>query len=208
MNNIFMGNYFQVLKVAHKIIGISQVIIEQKYEDGEVARYALNNNIAINIVDNSSDIEKILRSNYDNGVVASFGILLANNTVNRFKSIYNFHPGDVYCRRGKHPLPAAIMKKDKSVTLSVHLIDSEAIDRGDLFAQYKIAIDYQKSYSWNYLRLLNALEFLAGQLFESIKEGDTPLWKWEPQHRSYQSQLSSELLEKMINAESLKEFFN
>jgi methionyl-tRNA formyltransferase len=163
VSNLFIGDYVEVLKVMSKRIGVDFVLIERKNINSEVHHYCIEKNIQYELVDNASDLNKFIKR-WNVVFVASFGLLLKSDFINSCQIIFNFHPGNVFNCRGRHPLPVAIKRGDQSVAVSIHLIDSESIDLGALFSQYFIALDYESSYAYNYKRLLKSLSFLTEQL--------------------------------------------
>lgn len=208
MNNLFIGSYLPVLSVLYKESRELSVVIEKKNINSEITEFCKNNKINYHFVELESDIDTwIDNKSFDNVIVASFGLILSSKFLKKCKNVFNFHPGDVHSCRGRHPLPAAIKRGDKKIAVSVHEIDSEEIDRGRLFAQYFVALDYESSYQENYDRLLNSLTFLAEQLCSYLSNNKRPpLWEWEPNENSYLSKLEKNELEHLMSLRKAKDF--
>jgi methionyl-tRNA formyltransferase len=205
MKNLFCGDYLNVLKVMCAKTGVDLVVIEEKNKGKDVHLFSIENEIEFQFVKVSEDLQFLRNDSWGIVFVASFGLLFNKKFIAKCQAIYNFHPGNIFNCRGRHPLPSAIKRKDSNIAISVHLISDEGIDSGPLFAQYFIALDYSKAYNWNYKRILKSLGFLANELCDCIKDGSVPLWHWIPTKESYQRKLSSGELELILSAEKLED---
>lgn len=203
-----MGDFIQVLEVVHKHLHTLTVVIEKKNSDSLVTDYCKRNLIPYEIVETEGDVNELVTENYfENVIVASFGIILSEEFLKRCRRVFNFHPGDVYTCRGRHPLPAAIKRGDSKVAISVHQIDSQEIDKGKLFSQYFIALDYEKSYHDNSARLLRGLTILAEDLCTYLTLNELPpLWEWTPHDKSYLKKLEATEFDRLLTVKQIKEF--
>jgi methionyl-tRNA formyltransferase len=205
MINLFLGTYISVLRVMMEYHDEIHVIIESKNTNSDIHKFCIHHDLHFYFVENEKDIENlVLYSQIGLVFVASFGLILTNKIIGRCHEIYNFHPGDLYKFRGRHPLPSAILSGAETMALSVHKIDSDRIDSGPMYSQIFLKIDYKKSYSENHERLQEALPFLAESICNNINEGrEVPCWDWQISPDSYKSRLDAETLRQMINAENL-----
>jgi methionyl-tRNA formyltransferase len=208
MNNLFIGDYLPVLEVFYKKIPCVFAIIEKKNINSPVFIFCKNNNIPLEIIETTMDLKNFIHEKYFNNViVASFGLILPYFFLDKCKRVFNFHPGDVYTNRGRHPLPNAIKRLDSKIAISVHEIDSEKIDKGRLFAQYFIALDRESSYECNYSRLLKILSFLTEELCLHLSlDREIPLWNWSPEKNSYLERVKHRELESLISLGKVKDF--
>jgi len=206
--NVFMGHFEVVLEeLICKGVRIDTVIVENKPINFKVINIARKHNIAFYIVDKYEEIEKIF-SKYekiDYCFVASFGIILKSKIIKKCNYIINFHPGDVFICRGRHPLPSAILYNYPEMGITVHLIDDERIDAGPILYRLLMPIDYNSSYKFNEMRLLKALKCLASLVADDIKEKRIVVYKWDPSRSIYFKPLKKEVLQKIINSSRLME---
>ena len=205
MINLFLGTYINVLRVMMRYHDDINVIIEAKNANSEIHKFCIHHDLQFYFVENQQDLEQLVLNRKINLVfVASFGLILNNDIIERCHEIYNFHPGDLYEFRGRHPLPSAILSGAEKMALSVHKIDNEKIDSGPIHAQIFLKIDYEKSYLENHERLQEALPFLAESICNAINEGrEVPCWDWQIPPDSYKSRLDAETLSQIMNAENL-----
>jgi methionyl-tRNA formyltransferase len=204
MINVFMGAYVDVLRVVNAMIGVQKVLVEKKDSSFWVIEYCNEFNIDYEYVtDGLSIVSAIGGLDVGVAIVGSFGLILSEEVINKFSSVYNFHPGDVFRVRGRHPLPCTILNGTKSMSMSVHKIDSQKIDSGPLIFQYHMPIDYTISYKENEFRLISGLSFSAEYLCAQIKTGRVPLWHWNPECNTYYKRLSNETLDSIIHSERL-----
>jgi methionyl-tRNA formyltransferase len=205
MKNLFCGDYIQVLESMHNTIGVQRAIIEKKNINNPVKQFCENHKIPYQIIESSDNIRTMTHPDkWDNVIIASFGVLLKHDFIEKCDAIYNFHPGNVINCRGRHPLPSAIKRGDRNIALSIHKITDEKIDRGPLVSQFHMALNYKDNYESNYKRLLQSLNFLSQDLFNMISSGIVPTWDWTPDNKSYLPSLTREELEKIIHADTLE----
>lgn len=76
----------------------------------------------------------------DIGVVANFGAIIKQETINKFpKGILNIHPSLLPKYRGPTPVPTAVLKRDKTTGVSIIKIDQQ-VDHGPILFQKEEAI--------------------------------------------------------------------
>ena len=171
--NVFMGQSEVVLEeLWNNGIPIDIVITEDKPSNSKVVEFCKKQNIPVYIIKNYKDIKKILHKyeNLEYCFVASFGIILKSDVIKKFKKyIINFHAGDVFKCRGRHPLPVSILHNYPEMGITVHLIEDEKIDAGPILYRLLMPIDYEASYEFNEKRLLNALRCLTSLVANDIK---------------------------------------
>ena len=210
--NVFMGQSEVVLEeLWNNGIPIDIVITEDKPSNSKVVEFCKKQNIPVYIIKNYKDIQKILHK-YDNleyCFVASFGIILKSDTIKKFKKyIINFHAGDVFKCRGRHPLPASILHNYPEMGITVHLIEDEKIDAGPILYRLLMPIDYDASYKFNEKRLTNGLRCLASLVANDVKQGNIITYRWDIKQSIYFKPLKKEILKKIIESKRLRDIKN
>lgn len=208
MINVFMGQYDIVLEEILNHVKIDLVIVEDKNSNKKVISLCVKNGIPYQIIKGYVEITACLSYSVliDLCFVASFGIILKNDFITKCNHIVNFHPGDIDVCRGRHPLPAAILNRHKSMGITVHLVDSEKIDAGPVIAKMLIPIEYDESYRSNEERLLEALRVVARYVVEDYaKNGKFASYEWDANISGYYDPLQKEILDKIINSKNLRE---
>ena len=209
--NVFMGHCEIVLEeLCNNKILIDIAIVEDHPLNFKVVKFCKNRGIPFYIIKNSKDIGKVL-SKYENlefCFVAIFGRILKSNVIKKFKYIINFHPGDVFKFRGRHPLHLAILHNYPEMGITVHLIEDESIDAGPILYRLLMPIDYDASYKFNEKRLLNALRYLAYLVANDIKQGKIISYRWNVEQSTYFKPLEREVLRKIVEAKRLRDIKN
>jgi methionyl-tRNA formyltransferase len=135
---------------------------------------------------------------------AGCGLLFSQAVIDSCARVVNFHPGDLFTCRGKHPLPFAILKKLPQMCFSAHGIDSEKIDAGPLIAQLFLPIDYSASYAVNERILLAALPDFAASVIALLQTADFKPWPWRDKVKApYNKKLEPETLTRVLNAKHI-----
>jgi methionyl-tRNA formyltransferase len=206
--NIFIGNYSQVLKVLIEITSVDLIVVEKSKNNSSAIRsIALHNNIQLVEVASSSDIDKALKNKRVHlAVVASFGLILKQNTISACRCIVNFHPGDIERFRGRHPLPQTILNGFPEMAITAHLIDSEAIDAGPILGRLQLPINFTQNYDWNYSRMLDSLSLFAKIILSPIVEGNINSREHSPNMNTYFAPLNKQTLKLVIEAPNLLKF--
>lgn len=203
-NLIFFGNYLSVLRCFSESFNVLAVITEARKCSDEIRRYCDDNlftHIQIETLDEL--IHQAQEWHAPVGIVASFGKIFNDNHIKCFESLYNFHPGCIEKNRGRHPLPNAILRGHKTMSLTVHKILDKSIDAGDLISKIEIPINYEDTYTFNCNRLLKWLPVIAQDLVDQIQLGCVQASAIKVSESAYFPPLSSEDLEKITTAPSL-----
>ncbi len=209
MKTVFIGNFVSVLKVVHSETNLNEVIVEKNNFSDEFQMFCTDKKIKVYEVENLSDIERhLINKNYLDVVcfVASFGIIFSMKIINSFKKIVNFHPGDVFTCRGRHPLPFAIKKRLPMMAITAHYIDSEKIDCGPIIAQQFIPIDYNSDYKYNEKILLSTLEYFSHSVILLMENQFVVKYDWSFNFKSkYNKKLLPHELDEIFNAKKLED---
>lgn len=209
MMNLYIGNYIEVLETFHSDLKVHLVIAEKRKVDERILRYCEVQDIQIEFVETPEDIIKIgaqIKS-ATLCIVASFGLLLKNDFLERIKWVVNIHPGNLRNCRGRHPLPFAIKKGLKFMTLTAHLIESEKFDSGPIIAEVDLPIDYDSSYKVNDRRLRECLPFMTDFIIRQVRDSGRIISSDVNLSTSkYNKRLSLDELEAMMNSKSLKNY--
>jgi len=155
----FFGNFENAFLGLINDYEISFVIFEKEKENNNIADYCSTNSIDYIAVESREDIKDYLEtfSDIDFFIVASFGIIFDEKILEYPRLVViNIHPGILPQYRGRHPLPQAILNKEKYMGLTSHVMSLE-IDKGKILKISKLRIDYKKSYKENEKRLLSLL---------------------------------------------------
>lgn len=200
----FFGNFTQAFNTVVDMFKVKFVVFESNKENLEIKQYCEENNIQCFVVGSIKDIKKILAifSKIDFFIVASFGLILDEELIGfpKYDAI-NFHPGLLPQYRGRHPLPQAIVNKDKYMGITAHIISIE-IDKGPILSIERLAIDYDLSYSGNECSLLSFMPSTVKKAFENYFSKNIIHPKGE---EKYYKPLDREVLSKIFSAEKLKD---
>lgn len=208
MKHVFMGQYCGVLAAMHRQIGVNLVVCEKRnYQGSEIEEFVIDNHLQLLCVENRDELTELFSSKNLKPsivIVASFGLLLEQSVIDSCREIINFHPGDIYTCRGRHPLPFAILRGDEYCSITVHKIDSEMIDAGPVVAQIRIPIDYARDYEFQSNRLLGYLSALTEDVCSQYKEtGHVFALKWDVKSSQYCDSLDRDVLGRIMSVPSL-----
>ena len=207
--NIFMGHFDIVLEeLILQGITIDEVIVENKSSNHKVIQFCQQRKIPFHIINSYEDLVKNFskfEKKVDYCFVASFGKILKMDIIDKCNFIINFHPGDVFTCRGRHPLPSAILHNYAEMGITVHLIKDENIDAGPILYRLLMPIDYNSSYKNNENRLMRALRHITSLVAEDIKNGKIITLNWDVKKSIYFKPLENEILSEIIKANSLKD---
>lgn len=206
---IYIGNYIEVLTTLHEMTGVDLAVSEKRNVDDRMIDFCNEHNITFLLVESGEDLHKQLSDieSVDLCVVASFGLLLKKEFIQKVGSLVNIHPGSLINSRGRHPLPFAIKRGLPFMTLTAHLIEDEKIDKGPVIAEWNIPIDYSESYQDNDNRLRKLLPaltiYIVNQFDEQKKIKVTNL---DLSKAPYNSRLSGDELQEMMQVKNLKRY--
>jgi len=210
MMNVFIGHFSDVLEVIIKYIPISLVLVENKPVNKNIIRICKKKNIKYAIIEDYKSLFNELSHipKIELCFIASFGMILKKDLIRKCKYIINFHPGDIEKIRGRHPLPMAIIERQKLMSITVHLIDSEKIDTGPILAKVMVPIDYNSDYKTNEKHLLSFLKPLAGYVAKYyLKYQRFNSYDWNVKKSEYFNPLDKQKLNHILHAVHLKEIF-
>ena len=200
----FFGNFSQAFKSIVCIYDVQFVISELNKENLEIKQYCEQNNIQYFLISSIVDIKKTLDSfsNIDLFIVASFGLIFDEELINFPKyNVINFHPGILPRYRGRHPLPQAIVNKDKYMGITAHIMNIE-IDKGGILGIEKIPINYELSYKENENILLSFIPKVVNQALKNYFNKEFISSNGE---ENYYKPLEKEVLVKICSTKKLKE---
>lgn len=205
--NVYIGHYIEVLRAFTTYKKVDYIIVEAGKYAEDIISHCEKNNIKIIEVKQSIDIVnwiKAEKQRIELCIVASFGLILKNDFINRCDVLINIHPGNFKDCRGRHPLPFAIIKRLENMTITAHLIDSEEIDAGPVIAEFNTPIDYETSYESNYKRLRLLLEPITSYIFNQLS---TNIYskRVNIENSKYNKRLSNEQLSEILSAQKLKD---
>lgn len=208
MKMIHIGFFGNFSKAFFDLIGeyvIDFVCFKADKDNDEILHYCDLNNIEILYVENRDAIKEDIFSQgnkVDFFVVASFSIIF-DEVILSFprKAVINIHPGILPQYRGKHPLPQAILNREKYMGITAHVMQLE-IDKGRILNRSMILIDYDASYTENEKRLLCTLEGFVKQSIENFMKGVALPCEGDDH---YYKPLSREKIIQVMNAKHLKD---
>ena len=200
----FFGNFGQVFNSLVSNYNIKFVVFEQNKENIEILNYCKENDIEYFSVKSIQEIKNVLipYKNIDLFIVASFGLIFDKELINYPKyNTINFHPGVLPKYRGRHPLPQAIVNRDRYMGITSHIMNLE-IDKGRILGMKKIPIDYELSYKENEKILLSHMKDIVYQTFENYFNNKYII---SSEEENYYRPLNRDILKKIFSAKKLKE---
>jgi len=202
--NVFMGTYWEVLKVQHETIGLDLVIAEDKPTSSNVIELAQQLGTNLEVISASIPLAQVIPDTCEVAVVGSFGRILPQAIIDNCQSVVNFHPGIVQEIRGRHTIPVNARRGDAFMGITSHLIENEQIDAGPILAQIRIPIDYDANFDRNHLRLRSYLGTMALDIFKAyMATGRFVGVPWVPTPESYHRPLTPKELHEVLDAERL-----
>ena len=208
LNIGFFGNFdkaFDGIKDRHNI---KFVIFEENKENSKIKSYCYEKKIEVFLVKSKIDIHKIIKNflDIDLFLVASFGIIFDKKILNHPRlNVINIHPGILPNYRGRHPLPQAILNKEKYMGITSHIMNLE-IDKGKILNLIQLPIDYTKNYKENELNLVKELPNFV------LKTVDNYLNKKYlnivENSNKYYKPLKKELINNIFTANKLEDIIN
>jgi methionyl-tRNA formyltransferase len=202
--NIFLGTYWEVLEIAHKLVGIGVVVIEDKPTSQGTADCAARLGVPLVTVGRGQPLADRFPPAAGLVLSAGFGRLFKTPVLARCATVLNFHPGLVETCRGRHTLPVNARRGDAFMGITCHRIDDERIDAGPVIAQVRLPIDYDANFDVNHARLRRFLAPLAeGVLADYRATGRFTALPWDAGPDSYHPPLSPEELETVLTARRL-----
>jgi len=120
--------------------GLEVTCLETKNLEPIVAKYARKNNLRIHLW--PPDIDHIQNSEFDLGVVASFGKLIPSTIISSFPlGIVNVHGSLLPKWRGAAPVIHSLLNGDESTGVTIMKIKPKKFDTGEILAAKEVSID-------------------------------------------------------------------
>ena len=211
--NIFIGHFIECFQRFHELKTVELLICEDnEFKNKIVIEYALKNNIQILKINSAQEITNFViqnNLNIDLVIVASFGKILKNEFINKCKKIINIHCGNLMICRGRHALPIAIINKHKYASVTAHIIDSNQIDAGEIVYEFTFAINYNQSYQYNAQIMYDSMPLMIEYICKhyNYEKNTIATYPWDVANSIYHKPLDSELCNKIINCNCLKDLF-
>jgi len=175
--NLFLGTFDEVLTAMRSHLPVDRVVSQR----GRLRNLRLRAELQAQGVPWD---ELVSREDFDDllagigevelCVVAGFSYILPQSLIDRCRDVVNFHPGIIQHCRGPQPVAAAILRGHARFGVTLHRIDSEAIDAGPILAQRSLDIDYSRGYAANYARIKRAMAALAEEMLPAYRETAWP----------------------------------
>lgn len=204
----YWGHFDEILNT-YLIDKIDYFVFEKKKCSIKLYNYVIENKKKYFFATTQNDIKKIALNNRvpELTIVASFGLIFPENVIKYLNNnIINIHPGILPEYRGRHPLPQAIINKDKFMGITSHFLTS-SIDKGKIIESIKILIDYSRSYLDNLEVLKSFLPYIFESTIKRVRENRFPIILSEGKNNYYKP-LSQELIKEIVELEKLIDLFN
>ena len=206
MKIAYWGHFPHILKSKY-LNSISYFVFEPNKTPMDLINYVQNNGLNYYFVQNKSDITNIIRSHFkpDLTIVASFGLIFPLEAIEELdRKIINIHPGILPDCRGRHPLPQAILNREKEMGLTAHVLNEE-IDSGQIISIKKTDIEYNYSYKYNEKKLLAFFPQIFDESIEKFANGEIDFSPKIINEGRYYKPLSKEVLNSIINSQRLED---
>lgn len=144
MKVAFFGSYLFLVPIILERFSFVDVYIENKlFNDTSINKYCNDvlmptGMVQIHWLKPDTTIASTI-PDYDIGFSASFGRIFKNDDLNKFKFLFNLHPGPFSHARGRHPLPIAVKYNHPYIGVTLHQITDLSIDSGPILLEWKIA---------------------------------------------------------------------
>jgi len=208
ISSVFIGHFVEALQSVGRLTNLKAVIGEKGKTPPSVQSYCERHSLPLHYVANSTELTALFIEKEElcsrTFFSAGCGLLFAQSVIDACTRVVNFHPGDLFTCRGRHPLPFAILKKLPQMCISAHFIDSEKIDAGPLITRIFLPIDYDASYAANERALLDALPGFTASAIALIQKKNFKPWVWHDKVEApYNRKLDSETLTCVLNSKHI-----
>jgi methionyl-tRNA formyltransferase len=208
LSSVFMGHFIGALKAVGRLTDLAAVIGEEGKTPTAVQDYCARRSLPLHYVTDSVELSTLFKKRKElrgrTFFSAGCGLLFPQAVIDVCVQVVNFHPGDLFTCRGKHPLPFAILKKLSQMCISAHCIDSEKIDAGPLIARFFMPIDYSTSYAANERILLSALPGFVASVIVLLHAADFKAWSWRNEVTAlYNKKLEPDILARVLNSKHI-----
>ena len=206
MKIAYWGHFYPVInsKYTENII---YFVFEENKCPPRLLEYVKARNVKYHMISSRAEMLEIIESGplVDLTVVGSFGRIFSSEMINKLnRKIINIHPGILPDYRGRHPLPQAILNREKEMGLVSHVLN-EGIDAGKVIIQETARIDYKKSYKYNEDRLFNLCPTVLDKTVEKYLNGEINFHKAVENGGIYYKPLDKDSLQRITGCEVLEE---
>lgn len=210
MKTVYFGRQADVAQKLYALTNLSLVLCDTA-PTKELAVFCRDNSVPLHTVQSNEEIQNIIiKENLHSHVcfVAIFGIILSQSVINSFKTIINFHTGDIFICRGRHPIVATVLKKIPMMCITAHIINSPSIDAGPIIAQQFIPINYDETYGKNESTLLSLIPHFIDSVIRADLVHRAPYTWFIPSEHPYNKNPSAGLIKSLRDANSLRDFLD
>lgn len=205
--NVFLGTFDGVLAAMNEHVDLAQEVSQHgKLRNARLQHQLEQQGVDWQDLDDRADFDNwiAVQGSIKLCVVAGFSYILPQSLISNCETVINFHPGLLQQCRGPQPVAAAIEAGHQDFGVSVHRIDSEAIDAGPIIEQRVIAINYATSYGANYQSIKAVMAAVGQEVFSRYGDGEWPVGDaWLAREDAYLPRLSSEQLVALAKAPRL-----
>lgn len=158
-NIIFFGSGSYTIPVVKKLLDHNLKAVATSDKSGPLVAFCKQNNIEI-----ISDLNNYNFENTTLGVLASYGKIIPDNIIKRFKNgIINIHPSNLPKYKGPSPIQYTILNGEKTTGVTVIKLDDQ-IDHGPILDQK----NYDLKGSETTKDLLDELFSIGAEMVEKI----------------------------------------
>lgn len=201
---IYFGNYDNII-FSQNFANIKYFVFERGKESKVIIDH-LNEDQEYFIINKIDDVLKIFcNKDFDLVIVGSFGKIFKKKHINFFdKKIINIHPGLLPEYRGRHPLPQAILNKEKMMGITAHILTSK-IDCGEIIETKKLKINFEDSYKSNEKRLFSFVPEIFDNIVKMFNINEIPFYNNQfYEIGNYYKPLQKEILLEVLNSDKLR----
>ncbi len=185
--------------------GISRFIFEKDKCPKELTGFAEENQVKHAFIETKSDlIEKVFSAPPPSlTIVCSFGIIVPPEIIEYLdRKIINIHSGILPYYRGRHPLPQAVLNRERQGGVSAHVMN-EKIDAGRVVSQRRFPINYQESYRFNEKQMLSLILPVFDEVIEKFKSDEIDFSKKIVTGGRYYKPLEGRIIKLLLESEKL-----
>ncbi len=201
----YWGHYEEII-YSKVVENISYFVFEVGKCSERVLEFVIENKIKYYFIKNSEDMLRVINDNPIPRLtlVGSFGLIFTEEMIVQLnKNIVNIHPGILPNYRGRHPLPQAILNKERFMGITSHIL-TKCIDKGDIIEIRAMSIDYDASYFDNLNRLYSLLPELIDVTVEKFLKNCLPIIVSDT-NDNYYPPLNEITIKEIVNCKKLIE---
>jgi methionyl-tRNA formyltransferase len=208
--NLFLGTFDGVLTVMQSQLSVDRVVSQRgRLRNLRLRSDLKSRGVAWDELASREEFDRWLSGigEVELCVVAGFSFILPQAFIDRCRDVVNFHPGIIQQCRGPQPVAAAILRGHRRFGVTLHRIDSEAIDAGPILGQRLLDIDYARSYAENYTRIKALMSELAIEMLPLYTSLPWPAGEpWCADDAAYFPRASQEQVAALARAPTLAEW--